>query len=161
MVRSLLLGLGLAMGAALQGLPAARAQSAMLAQAPLAPTVAGQPSKNLSPLVPPPTKAPFEVIFQTPASQDPDVLLRLKDLSAARTEVSCGLTMVQVDPDLDPKIRRELPPAAGQKPNMVRQPDFKIRRIDADGLPGLTGRALGQDARQRVDKLSTDTDRRD
>jgi hypothetical protein len=101
----------------------------MLAQAPLASSVAGQPSKNLSPLVPPPTKAPFEAIFQAPTPQDPDVLLRLKSLAAARTEVSCGLTMVQVDPDLDPKIRRELPPAAGQKPNLIRQPDFKIRRI--------------------------------
>ena len=129
MVRSLLLGLVMAMGAALQGLPAARAQTAMLVQVPLASSVAGQPSKSLSPLVPPPTKAPFEVIFQTPAPQDPDVLLRLKSLAAARTEVSCGLTMVQVDPDLDPKIRRELPPAAGQKPNLIRQPDLKIRRI--------------------------------
>ena len=128
MVRSLLLGLVMAMGAALQGLPA-RALRRHVTQAPLASSVARQPSKSLSPLVPPPTKAPFEVIFQTPTPQDPDVLLRLKSLAAARTEVSCGLTMVQVDPDLNPRIRRELPPAGGQKPNLIRQPDFKIRRI--------------------------------
>ena len=130
MVRSLLLGLVLATGAALQGLPAVRAQTAMLAQAPPAPSVTGQPSQDMSPIVPPSTKAPFRVTFQNPASpQDPDALRRLKELVVTDTKVSCGLTMVQVDPKIDPKIRRELPPPAGQKPNLLRQPDFKVRRI--------------------------------
>jgi hypothetical protein len=130
MVRSLLLGLVLAMGAALQGLPAVRAQTAMLAQAPMAPAVTVQPSKEMSPIVPPATKAPFRMIFQNPGSpQDPAVVLRLKDLVATRTKVACGLTMVQVDPNIDPGIRRELPPPVGQKPNLITQPDFKIRRI--------------------------------
>lgn len=34
-----------------------------------------------------------------------------------------------VDPKVDPKIGRELPTLAGQMPNLVRQPDFKVRRI--------------------------------
>ncbi len=130
MVRSLLLGLVLAMGAALQGLPAVRAQTAMLAQAPMAPAVTGQPAREMSPIVPPATKAPFRIIFQNPGSpQDPAVVLRLKGLVAARTEVSCGLTMVQVAPNIDPGIHRELPPPVGQTPHLIRQPDFKIRRI--------------------------------
>jgi len=130
MVRSLLLGLVLATGAALQGLPAVRAQTAMLAQAPLAPSVTGQPTQDMSPLVPPTTKAPFRVTFQNPPSpQDPDALRRLKELVVTDTKVSCGLTMVQVDPKVDPKIRRELPPPAGQKPNLLRHPDFKVQRI--------------------------------
>jgi hypothetical protein len=37
--------------------------------------------------------------------------------------------MVQVDPKVDPRIRRELQTPAGQVPNLVRQPDFKVRRI--------------------------------
>ena len=130
MVRSLLLGLVLATGAALQGLPAVRAQTAMLAQSPLAPSVTGQPSQDMSPLVPPSTKAPFRVTFPNPTSpQDPDALRRLKELVVTDTKVSCGLTMVQVDPKVDPKIRRELPPPAGQKPNLLGQPDFKVRPI--------------------------------
>ena len=130
MVRSLLLGLVLATGAALQGLPVVRAQTAMLAQAPLAPSVAAQPSQDRSPLVPPSTKAPFRVTFLYPAPpQDPDALLRLKELVVTDTKVSCGLTMVRVDPKVDPKIRRELPRQAGQLPNLLRQPDFKVRRI--------------------------------
>ena len=130
MVRSLLLGLVIATGAALQGLPAVRAQTGMLAQAPLAPSVTGQPSQDRSPLVPPSKKAPFRVTFQDPPPpQDPDALLRLKELVATGSKVSCGLTMVQVDPKVDPKIRRELPPPTGQKPNLLRQPDFKVRRI--------------------------------
>jgi hypothetical protein len=130
MVRSLLLGLVIATGAALQGLPAVRAHTAMLAQAPLAPSVTVQPSQDRSPLVPPSKKAPFRVIFQNAAPpQHPDALLRLKELVATDTKVSCGLTMVQVDPKVDPRIRRELPTPAGQKPNVLRQPDFKVRRI--------------------------------
>jgi hypothetical protein len=102
----------------------------LMAQAPPAPSVNGQPPQDLSPSVPPSTKAPFGVTFQSQTSpQDPEVLLRLKDLVAARTKVSCGLTMVQVDPNIDPKIRRELPPAAGQQPNLNSQPDFKMRRV--------------------------------
>ncbi len=117
MVRTLLLGLVLAAGAAPQ-------------EAPPALSVKGQPTQAMSPLVPPPTKAPFRVTFQNPKSpQDPDALLRLQELVATHTKVSCGLTMVQVDPKVDPKIRRELPTPAGQKPNLIRQPDFKVRRI--------------------------------
>jgi hypothetical protein len=37
--------------------------------------------------------------------------------------------MMQVDPNTDPKIRRDVPSAPAQKPNLIRQPDFKIRRI--------------------------------
>jgi hypothetical protein len=129
MVRSLLLGLVMATGAALQGLPAVRAHTAMLVQAPPAPVVTVQPSPEQSPVVPPATQAPFRVTFQNPTPQARDALLRLKELVATDTKVSCGLTMVQVDPKLDPRIRRELPPPAGQTPNLLRQPDSKIRRI--------------------------------
>jgi len=102
----------------------------MLAQAPLAPSVTGPPSQELSPNVPPSTKAPFRITFQNPTQPpDPDALLRLQELVVTDTKVSCGLTMVQVDPELDPKIRRELPRPAGQKPNLLRQPDFRVRRI--------------------------------
>ena len=124
MARSVLLGLVLlpvgvvlAAGAAPQAVPPVL-------------SVKGQPTQEMSPVVLPSTQAPFRVTFQTPASpQDPDVLLRLNELVANTTKVSCGLTMVQVDPKVDPKIRRELPPPAGQKPNLLRQPDFKVRRI--------------------------------
>jgi hypothetical protein len=116
MVRTLLLGLVLAAGAAPQ-------------EGPPAFSVKGQPTQEMSPLVPPSTKAPFRVTFQNPTPQAQDALLRLKALVATDTKVSCGLTMVQVDPKVDPKIRRELPTPAGQKPNLLRQPDFKVRRI--------------------------------
>jgi hypothetical protein len=70
------------------------------------------------------------VIFQNAAPPpDPAALLRLKELGVTDSRVSCGLTMVQVDPKVDPRIRRELQTPAGQVPNLVRQPDFKVRRI--------------------------------
>ena len=117
MVRTLLLGLVLAAGAVPQEVPPAL-------------SVKGQPTQEMSPLAPPSTKAPFRMTFQNPtAPQDPDALLRLEKLVVSDSKVSCGLTMVQVDPKVDSKIRRELPTAADQKPNLLRQPDFKIRRI--------------------------------
>ena len=60
---------------------------------------------------------------------DPDVAAALIEQLAAKTKVVCGLTMLQVDPTTDPKIRRDVSPAPAQNPNLTRQPDFKIRRI--------------------------------
>lgn len=130
MVRSLLPGLIVAVGATVGQLPSGDGQSATSQQAPSA-SVQAQPSNDVPSVVPPSTKDPFRNVFQTarPTPPDPDVLASLAKQVAANTQVVCGLTMWQVDPNTDPKIRPSVPSASGQKPSFMGQPDFKIRRI--------------------------------
>ncbi len=131
MIRALALGLVLAIGALAGKLPPGEGQTTAHGQTPPLVVAPVQPPAGASSLVPPSKKATFENLFQTlPQSPtDPDVAARLVEQLSEKTKVVCGLTMVQVDPNLDPKIRLERPLPAGQKPNLIRQPDFKIRRI--------------------------------
>jgi hypothetical protein len=125
MIRSLALGLVLATGALVGKLPPGEGQTPPFAVVQLQPP-AGAPS-----IVPPPKKAPFENLFQNPPQNPPapDVATGLVEQLADKTKVVCGLTMSQVDPNTDPKIRRDVPAATAQKPNLNKQTDFKIRRI--------------------------------
>jgi hypothetical protein len=131
MIRSLALGLVLATGALAGKLPPGEGQIAAPVQPPPSLVVQVQPPTGAPPIVPPSKKAPFENLFQNGPQNppDPDVAARLVEQLAEKTKVVCGLTMSQVDPNLDPKIRRDVPAAPAQKPNLIRQPDFKIRRI--------------------------------
>ena len=131
MVGSLALGLVLATGALVGKLPAGEGHIAARGQTPPVLAVHVQPPTGAPLVVPPPKKGPFENLFQNLPKNppDPDVAAALAEQLAARTKVVCGLTMLQVDPNTDPKIRRDVSAAPGQKPNLIRQPDFKIRRI--------------------------------
>jgi hypothetical protein len=132
MVRSLALGLVLATGALVGRLPPGEGQAVAHGQTPpllvahVQPPTTGAPS-----VVSPSKKAPFENLFQNLPKNppDPDVAAALVEQLAAKTKVVCGLTMLQVDPTTDPKIRRDVSPAPAQNPNLTRQPYFKIRRI--------------------------------
>ena len=130
MIRSLALGLVLAIGALAGKLPPGEGQTAAYGQTPPFLVVHVQPPTGAPSIVPPSKKAPFENLFQNrPQSPpDPDVAALVEQL-ADKTKVVCGLTMVQVDPKTDAKIRRDVASAPAQKPNLSRQPDFKIRRI--------------------------------
>jgi hypothetical protein len=130
MVRSFALGLVLA--SAMAGrLPPGEGFITAPGQTPHGQVVPVQPPTGVPSVVPPPKKGPFENLFQQrpKISPDPDVAAALVEQLAARTKVVCGLTMVQVDPNTDPKIRRDVSAAPAQKPSLSRQPDFKIRRI--------------------------------
>lgn len=131
MIRSLALGLVLAIAALVGKLPPGEGQVAAQGQPPPFLVVQVQPPAGAPSIVSPSKKAPFENLFQTlpQIPPDPDVAARLLEEQAAKTKVVCGLTMQQVDPKTDAKIRRDVAPPATQKPNLVRQPDFKIRRI--------------------------------
>ena len=131
MVRSLALGLVLATGALAGKLPPGEGLTAAPGQTPPVLVVPVQPPTGAPSVVPPPKKAPFENLFQNLPKNppDPDVAAALVEQLAAKTKVVCGLTMLQVDPNTDPKIRRDVSPAPAQQPNLSRQPDFKIRRI--------------------------------
>jgi hypothetical protein len=131
MVRSLALGLVLATGALAGKLPPGEKYIAAPGQTPPLLVAHIQPPRGAPSVVPPPKKGPFENLFRNLPKNppDPDVAAALVEQVAARTKVVCGLTMLQVDPNTDPKIRRDVSAATGQKPNLIRQPDFKIRRI--------------------------------
>ena len=131
MVRSLALGLVLTTGALAGTLPPGEGLAAALGQPPPVLVVPVQPPTGEPSVVPPPKKGPFENLFQSLPKNlpDPDVVAALVEQLAANTKVVCGLTMLQVDPSTDPKIRRDLSAAHARTPNLSRQPDFKIRRI--------------------------------
>ena len=131
MVRSLALGLVFATGALAGKLPPGEGLTAAPSQTPPVLVVPVQPPTGAPSVVAPPKKAPFENLFQNLPKNppDPDVAAALVEQLAAKTKVVCGLTMLQVDPNTDPKIRRDVSPAPAQHPNLIRQPDFKIRRI--------------------------------
>ncbi len=124
MIRSLALGLVLATGALAGKLPPGEGQTPPFA------VVQPQPPAGAPSIAPPSKKPPFENLFQTPPQNpaDPDVAGLVEELKA-KTKVVCGLTMTQVDPNTDPKIRRDIPTATAQKPNLNKQTDFKIRRV--------------------------------
>ena len=125
MIRSLVIGLVLAITATLGRLPPGEAA----AQAP--PSVAAaQVQPQAAPAIVPPSKEPT-VLFRiqpgpTPGQVPPNVAALPPP---GNPRVVCGLTMWQVDPETDPKIRQPAPVAPGLKPHDIRQPDFKIRRI--------------------------------
>jgi hypothetical protein len=134
MVCSLALGLVLFSGAtaALPGrLPPGEVPTTVAAQAPPELRVNVQPPAAAPSVVPPPKKTPFENLFQnlprTPSHSD--AAAALAEQLAARTKVVCGLTMMLVDPNMDPKIRVGVSAAPAQPPHVIVQPDFKIRRI--------------------------------
>ena len=131
MIRSLALGLVLATAALVGKLPPGEGQTTAHAQTPPFLVAHVQPPAGAPSIVPPPKKAPFENLFQALPQNppDPDVAAGLLEQQAAKTKVVCGLTMLQVDPKTDAKIRRDVPPASAQKPNLGTRPDFKIRRI--------------------------------
>jgi hypothetical protein len=88
-----------------------------------------QPPQTAPGIVPPSTKP--TVLFRiqqepTPGQAPPNVAVVPP---AGNPQVVCGLTMWQVDPETDPKIRQSAQPAPGLKPNAIQRPDFKIRRI--------------------------------
>ena len=129
MIRSLALGLVLATGAWAGQFPPREGQVPAVA------VVQVQPPIATPPVVPPSKKAPSENLFQNRPQQppDPDVVAGLVEQLADKTKVVCGLTMTQVDPKMDPKIRRDISaasaPAPAQNPDLNKQPDFKIRRV--------------------------------
>ena len=132
MVRSLALGLVLATGALVGRLPPGEGQIVAHGQTPPVLVAHVQPPTTGAPsVVSPSRKAPFENLFQNLPKNppDPDVAAALVEQLAAKTKVVCGLTMLQVDPTTDQKIRRDVSASPGQNPNLTRQPDFKIRRI--------------------------------
>jgi len=131
MIRSLALGLVLATGALFGKLPPGEGQTAAAGQPPPFVVTPVQPPTGAPSIAPPSKKAPLENLFQNRPQTPPDhdVAAALVEQLADKTKVVCGLTMSQVDPNTDPKIRRDLPAAPAQKPNLIRQPDFKIRRI--------------------------------
>ena len=132
MVRSLALGLVLATGALAGRLPPGEGQTVAHGQTPPGLVVPVQPPTSGAPsAVPPSKKAPFENLFQNLPKNpsDPDVAAALAEHLAAKTKVVCGLTMLQVDPNTDPKIRRDVSAAPAQNSDLTRRPDFKIRRI--------------------------------
>ena len=130
MIRSFALGLVLAAGAVVGKLPPGEGPITAHGQTSSILVVQVQPPTGAPSVVPPSKKDPFENLFRSLPKNppDPDVAARLVEQLAAQTKVVCGLTMLQVDPNVDPKIRRDVSPAP-QKPNPIRQPDFKIRRI--------------------------------
>lgn len=126
MIRSLVAGIVLAILATVCRLPLGGA--AAQESSPVA-VVQVQPPQNAPGIVPPSKKPPALFRIQpepTPGQAPPNVAVLPP---AGNPHVVCGLTMWQVDPETDPKIRQSAPPAPGQKPNAIRQPDFKIRRI--------------------------------
>jgi hypothetical protein len=131
MIRSLALGLVLATGALFGKLPPGEGQTAAAGQPPPFVVTPVQPPTGAPSIAPPSKKAPLENLFQNRPQTPPDhdVAAALVEQLADKTKVVCGLTMSQVDPNTDPKIRRDLPAAPAQKPNLNKQPDFKIRRI--------------------------------
>ena len=131
MICSLALGLVLATGALTGKLPPGEGQTAARTQTPPVLVAHVQPPTGAPSVVPPSKKAPFENLFQnlSKTPPDPDVVAGLVEQLGAKTKVICGLTMLQVDPNTDPKIRRDVSAAPAQRPNLIRQPDFKIRRI--------------------------------
>ena len=131
MVRSFALGLILASGALAGRLPPGEGHITASEQTPPLQVVPVQPPTGAPSVVPPPKKGPFGNLFQSlpKNSPDRDVADALLEQLAARTKVVCGLTMLQVDPNTDPKIRRDVTAAPAQNPDLRRQPDFKIRRL--------------------------------
>ena len=125
MIRSLALGLVLAIGATVGKLPPGERQT------PPSAVVQVQPPPGAPSIAPPSKKAPFENLFQNRPTdpRDADKAAELVERLTAKTKVVCGLTMTQVDPNTDPKIRRDVPAATAQKPNLSKQTNFKIRRI--------------------------------
>jgi hypothetical protein len=126
MIRTLVIGLVLAITATVGRLPPGEAA----AQAPPSFVTAQVQSPETAPAIVPPSKTPTVLsrIQQepTPGQAPPNVAVVPP---AGNPQVVCGLTMWQVDPETDPKIRQSARSAQGQKPNAIRQPDFKIRRI--------------------------------
>ena len=131
MIRTLALGLVLATGAAAGQTPPGAGQMAAPPQVSPVVIVQLQSPTSAPSIVPPPAKDSYGNLFQTtPARpQTQEALAALAEQLTARTHVVCGLTMMQVDPKTDAKIRRDLPSPPAQKPNVSSQPDFKIRRI--------------------------------
>lgn len=131
MIRSLALGLVLTTGAVAGELPSGAGQTAAPPRALPVVVVQDQSPTGAPSIVPPPVKNSFQNLFQTtPATPEArEAAAALAGQLAARTQVVCGLTMVQVDPKTDAKIRRDIPPVPAQKPDINQQPDFKIRRI--------------------------------
>jgi hypothetical protein len=126
MIRSLALGLVLAMSATMGKLPSGEA--AAQEPSPVA-VVQVQRPDNAPAIVSPSTKQTIRIKFlpeQQHAQDTPNVTIVP---SAENPRVVCGLTMWQVDPETDPKIRPSVSPPQGQKPTSISQPDFKIRRI--------------------------------
>jgi hypothetical protein len=125
MIRSLALGLLFATGATAGRLPLWERQTTPSA------VVQVQPPPGAPSIAPPSKKAPFENLFQNRPTDPPDAdkAAELVERLTAQTKVVCGLTMTQIDPNTDPKIRRDLPATTAQKPNLNKQPDFKIRRV--------------------------------
>jgi hypothetical protein len=132
MVRSLVLGLVLAIGATVGQLPSSEAQTTLPQQPmPVTPAEAQTPPATAS-IVPPSKNDPFLKVFQTPQAPTPDPRNGTQELTAPPVEnprVICGLTMWEVDPNTDPKIRPSVSPTPGPTPNSHKKPDFKIRRI--------------------------------
>lgn len=125
MIRSLVVGLVLVVTATVGRLPSGDAA----AQEP--PSVAVvQVQPEAAPAILPLSKKPtvlFRIQPEPTLAQAPPNVAVLPP--AGSPQVVCGLTMWQVDPETDPKIRQSAQPAPGLKPNATRQPDFKIRRI--------------------------------
>jgi hypothetical protein len=126
MIRSLVAGLVLAILATVCSLPLGGAVAQE--SSPVA-VVQVQPTET-APAIVPPSKKPtvlFRIQPEPTAGQAPPNVAVVPP--ARNPQVVCGLTMWQVDPETDPKIRQSAQPAPGLKPNAIQRPDFKIRRI--------------------------------
>jgi hypothetical protein len=131
MIRLLALGVVFTTGAVAGGRPPLAAQTAASPQLSPVLVVQAQSPTGAPSIVPPPAKDSYRNVFQTTAArpQAQEALAALAEQLPAKAHVVCGLTMIQVDPKTDAKIRRDLPSAPTQEPNISKQPDFKIRRI--------------------------------
>ena len=122
MIRSLAFGLVLALGAVAGRLPPGEGPITAHWQTSPVLVVQVQPTTGAPSIVPLSKKPPFENLFQNLPKNPPDpgVAAALVEQLAARTKVVCGLTMLQVDPNTDPKMRRDVSPAPAQNPNLTR-----------------------------------------
>ena len=131
MVRSIATGLVFAMGILSPGLASAdgREGPGQRAEA----SNSGQTSTRHEKFAPAPlVSEPYQRLFAPEqAKQKAAAQLALQEMTPRHaSKVTCGLTMMLVDPKVDEKISQPLTPGGGEKPLAENPTDFKVRRIE-------------------------------